>query len=149
MHPSRRAFGHLFQIAPSLDDLRQVPGARASEAACLREAPEPGPSRPRQPDAADAAIGALIRTTRRRLGLHQGDVARALEVSTSMVHIWEAGREPVPPQRIGQLAQALGLAAEALTPADHLARDADERALLAWFRGLAAGDRQSLLARLA
>lgn len=148
MHPTRRAFGRLLDIAPSLDDLRQIPGARPSESAFLREAPAPGPSRPHLDVGLDAAVGAVIRTARLRIGMTQVDLSRALDISNQAVRDWESGREPVPPGRVSQLARALGLVPQDIAAPAHIARDAEERALLVAFRALPAAARAELLGRL-
>lgn len=105
--------------------------ARTSDTAFLREH---HPSRPRSPDPAIAAVGTALRTARTRRGIAQREVAAHAAVSLRTVQAWESGRERIPSDRLEALTGFLQLAPDALDGATHVARTADERALLAAYR---------------
>ncbi|GJD77968.1 helix-turn-helix domain-containing protein [Methylobacterium gregans] len=105
--------------------------ARTSDTAFLRET---CPSRPRSPDPAIAAVGTALRTARARRGIAQREVAAHAAVSLRTVQAWESGRERIPSDHLETLTGFLQLAPDALDGATHVARTAEERALLAAHR---------------
>lgn len=57
-----------------------------------------------------SCFGSVIRARRQHLGKSQGDIARAIEVSSpEFVGMLEAGQRPVPLDRVPALAAALEL----------------------------------------
>lgn len=70
-------------------------------------------------------LGARINRLRREAGLTLADVASALGVSKPTVWAWEKGKARPLPERIDAIAQALGVAPDALTPSAPPARAID------------------------
>lgn len=64
-------------------------------------------------------IGQRIQTARLAAGLSQRDVAKALAVSQVAVSYWERGENLKPIQRVGRLAELLGLTADELLGVGH------------------------------
>lgn len=65
---------------------------------------------------AASGVGAAIRAARRAAGLTQEALGSAVGVSGSTVSLWESGSMLPPAARRQQLAQVLGIPAEALRP---------------------------------
>lgn len=57
----------------------------------------------------DAHVGRRLKARRQQLGLKQGDVARALEVSIQQVHKYETAKSSLPAGRLPRLSRALGV----------------------------------------
>ncbi len=72
---------------------------------------------PRTPAAAQDTLGTRLNRMRREAGLTLADVAAVLGVSKPTVWAWEKGKARPLPERIGAIAAALGVAAEALAEA--------------------------------
>lgn len=66
------------------------------------------------PDAFGPAFGTRLNRLRRERGLTLADIAAALGVSKPTVWAWEKGKARPLPERLGAIAEALGVAPEAL-----------------------------------
>ena len=62
-----------------------------------------------RPGSIDAHVGRQLKTRRQQLGLKQGDLARALNVSIQQVHKYETAKSSLPAGRLLRLSRALGV----------------------------------------
>lgn len=60
-------------------------------------------------------LGPKIRFYRKKAGMSQGDLTRALRIDQSNVANWEHDRRPVPKYRLVQLATVLGITVQEFT----------------------------------
>ena len=65
------------------------------------------PTRPRSPDAGDAAVGPRIRASRHKLGMSQPDLANKLGITFQQVQKYENGKNRVSMGRLSHIADIL------------------------------------------
>lgn len=117
---SERLYGCAFEraISPAALAAAQLQGFAPG-------VPSIAPAPPGAGAGAGENLGARINRLRREAGLTLADVASALGVSKPTVWAWEKGKARPLPERIDAIAQALGVAPDALTPSAPPARAID------------------------
>lgn len=76
---------------------------------------------PRLPDPPDEStfrgrVGAILRRRREQLGLSVAEVAESIGVATQTLYSWEQGHNPVPTDRLPNIAAALKTKVRRLLP---------------------------------
>lgn len=119
---SERLYGCAFEqvVSPATLAAAQLqgfaPGVPTSPAKPTQPAPDLGQSE---------SLGSRLNRLRREAGMTLADVAAALAVSKPTVWAWEKGKARPLPERLDAIAEALGVAPEALAPSTPAPRAID------------------------
>ena len=97
-------------------------------------------SRPETPTHA----GAMIRYRRKRMGMHQSELAQRAGVCCATISRWERGREPIPVLRRERVAEALGLDPARLLEPGPVYLPSEDRRFLECVHALPASEQAAL-----